>query len=135
MSERIEFEEQENGNVVVTSVRKVYLASWGAASYTTDFGKSQFGNINELSGKLVGKGEEVEQNTRDTVTTTVSSTVSNQQKALRIRSKKLEKAANKRFEGILHAVNIPTRSDINKLNKKVARLSKQLDTLATTQEA
>lgn len=131
MSERIAFEEEQNGNIVVTNVRKVYLASWGAASYMTTFSADQFGNIGELSGKLVNKGEEVEQNTRKTVSTELS----NRQKDLRKRTQKLEKDANKRFENMLHSVNIPTRSDINKLNNKVARLSKQLDELTKVQES
>lgn len=131
MSERIAFEEEQNGNVVVTNVRKVYLASWGAASYVTSFGQEQFGNVGELSTKLVEKGEEVEKSTRESV----SKEVSARQKELNKRRQQLEKDANKRFEGLLHAVNIPTRSDINKLNNKVARLSKQLDELAKTQEA
>ncbi len=132
MSERIEFEEQEaKDNVVVTSVRKVYLASWGAVSYATDFGQNSLNNIGEISGKLVDKGEEIEKSTRETV----SKEVSSRQKDLQKRTKKLEKDANKKFEGLLHYVNIPTRSDINKLNNKVARLSKQLDELAKAQEA
>lgn len=132
MSERIEFEEQEaKDNVVVTSVRKVYLASWGAVSYATDFGQNSLNNIGEISGKLVDKGEEIEKSTRETV----SKEVSSRQKDLQKRTKKLEKEANKRVEGLLHYVNIPTRSDINKLNNKVARLSKQLDELAKAQEA
>ena len=131
MSERIAFEEEKNGNVVVTNVRKVYLASWGAASYVTSFGQDQFNNMGELSSKLVEKGEEVEKNTRETV----SKEVSTRQKELNKRRQQIEKDANKRFENLLHAVNIPTRSDINKLNNKVARLSKQLDELAKTQEA
>ena len=132
MSERIEFEEQEaNGNVVAVSVRKVYLASWGAVSYATDFGQNSINNISEISGKLVGKGEEIEKSTRETV----SKEMTTRQKDLQKRTKKLEKEANKRFEGLLHSVNIPTRSDINKLNNKVARLSKQLDELAKAQEA
>ena len=131
MSEIITFEEEQNGNIVVTNVRKVYLASWGAASYVTTFSQDQFNNIGELSGKLVTKGEEVEQSSRETV----SNSVSTRQKDLRKRTKKLEKDANKQFENLLHSVNIPTRSDITKLNNKVARLSKQLDELAKTQEA
>ena len=51
---------------------KYILASWGAVSYATDFGQNSLNNIGELSGKLVSKGEEVENSTRESVSKEVT---------------------------------------------------------------
>ncbi len=131
MSNRIAFEEtaeeEKNlfDNLVVDNVRKAYLAGWGAAVYTNDFIHNEYNNVTELTDKLIAKGEKAETSTRKTVSKETTAT----QKNLKKRTRRLEKEADKRMASLLHTFNIPTRSDVNKLNNKVARLSKQLDEL------
>ncbi len=131
MSSRIEFEEKTEeeknlfNSLVVDNVRKAYLAGWGAAVYTNDFIHNEFNTVTELTDKLIAKGEEAEKKTRKTV----SKEATTKQKTLKKRTKQLEKEADKRVASLLHTINIPTRSDIDKLNSRVARLSKQLDEL------
>lgn len=133
MSNRIAFEEQTEeeknlfDNLVVDNVRKAYLAGWGAAVYTNDFIHNEYNSVTELTDKLISKGEEAEKSTRKTVSKETTAT----QKNLKKRTRRLEKEADKRMASLLHTFNIPTRSDVNKLNNRVARLSKQLDELNT----
>jgi len=131
MNERIEFEEHAEerknllGGLIMDNVRKAYLAGWGAAVYTTDFIHNEFNNVTELTGKLVAKGEEAEKKTRKTVAKEAAA----RQKTWKKRAKSLEKEADKRVAALLHTINVPTRSDIDKLNRRVARLNKQLEEL------
>lgn len=131
MSTKIEFEEthEEEKNIfedlVLDNVRKAYLAGWGAAVYANDFLHEEFSSATELTDKLISKGEEAEKKARKTINKETSAT----QKNLKKRQQRLEKEADKRVASLLHKINIPTRSDIDKLNNRVARLSKQLDEL------
>lgn len=131
MTETIEFTEmEEKNNVVFEGVRKVYLVGLGAANYTvsftTDTAKSARTNAGDWSSKLVERGEETEKKTRDMVHKQTEA----RQKSFRNAQKRFEKQMNKRMEGVLHAMNIPSQSDINSLSNKVTRLNKKVDELS-----
>lgn len=133
MVETIEFTENEEKNVVLDNMRKIYLVSLGAASYTvtnsTDYAKNARTNLSELTTKLMEQGEEADQKTREAVTKQTE----NRQKELRNTQKRFEKEVSKRMESLLHAFNIPTQKDINNLSNKVARLNKKVDELAKSE--
>lgn len=130
MAEAIEFSETEEKNAVIDNMRKIYLVSLGAASYTvsntTDYAKNARTNLNDLTTKLIEQGEEADKKTRETV----NKQTENRQKELRNTQKRVEKKVSKRMESILHALNIPTQKDINNLSNKVARLNKKVDEMA-----
>ena len=133
MAETIEFTETEEKNMVIDNMRKLYLVSLGAATYTvnntTDYAKNARTNLSDLTAKLIEQGEEADQKTRDAV----SKQSKNRQKELRNTQKRLEKEVGKRMETFLHTLNIPTQKDINNLSNKVARLNKKVDELAKTE--
>jgi len=131
MTETIEFTEMEDkSNIVLEGARKVYLIGLGAADYTvstaTDTVKNARTNAGDFSTKMLERGEELEKKTRETV----SKQTEARQKNARNTQKRLEKEFGKRMEAFLHAMNIPSKSDINSLSNKVTRLNKKVEELS-----
>jgi len=95
MAEAIEFSETEEKNAVIDNMRKIYLVSLGAASYTvsntTDYAKNARTNLNDLTTKLIEQGEEADKKTRETV----NKQTENRQKELRNTQKRVEKKVSR----------------------------------------
>ena len=101
-------------NPIFESVRKVLLASVGAVSLAQS-------EMEELVNKLVERGEIKEKDGRKLM--------DELREKQRKQTKKAEKELDKRLDDILARLNIPTRSDIDALNKKIAELTKKIDEL------
>ncbi len=131
MTETIEFTEmEEKGNVVLENARKVYLLGLGTASYTvsltTDTVKNARTNAGEFSTKMLERGEKLEKETRDNV----KKQRETREKSIRNTQKRLEKEFGKRMESLLHAMNIPSKNDINSLSTKVTKLNKKVEEMS-----
>jgi len=101
-------------NPIFESVRKVLLASVGAVSLAQS-------EVEELVNKLIERGEIKEKDGRKLI--------DELREKQRKQAKKAEKELDKRLDDILARLNIPTRSDIDALNKKIAELTKKIDEL------
>lgn len=121
MAEKIEFTEtvQENVNVLKENGRKVMLASLGVFTLAQE-------ELTELFNNLVERGSTTEEKTRKVV----SQRFEDRQKDAKKAVNKVEKEVEKRIEDVLHRMNIPSKNDIDKLNRKVTTLSKKVNELS-----
>ncbi len=131
MTETIEFTEmEEKSNIVLENARKVYLVGLGTASYTvtttTDAVKHARTNAGDFSTKMLERGEKLEKETRENINKQREA----REKNIRNTQKRLEKEFGKRMESLLHAMNIPSKNDINSLSTKVTRLNKKVEELS-----
>jgi poly(hydroxyalkanoate) granule-associated protein len=131
MTETIEFTEmEEKNNVVLENARKVYLVGLGTAAYTVSTTTDAVKNVRTSAGdfytKMQERGEKLEKETRDTVHKQTEA----RQKNFRNTQKRLEKEFGKRMEAVLHAMNIPSKSDINSLSNKVTKLNKKVEEMS-----
>lgn len=128
MAEEIKITEEEeineNGHSpMLEMARRVLLAGIGAFAIAQD-------EIEEFVSKLVERGEIAEKDGRRLIT------------ELRARrSAKVEKAWSgagqsfeKRLEKVLNRMNIPGKSDLDELNRKIAELTIRIEELKEAQE-
>ncbi len=121
MAEKIEVKEEvveEKMNPFVEGVRRAMLASVGAFSLAQD-------EAEKFINKLVEKGEIAEKDGRSLL----MELAENRKKRAKESSKRVSDEMEKRMESLLNRMNIPTRSDIEQLSKKVAELTKKIDAL------
>jgi poly(hydroxyalkanoate) granule-associated protein len=123
MAEKIEVTEtaEENGNVLVDNGRKVVLAGLGVVTLAQE-------ELTQLFNNLVDRGSSTEQKTRKLV----NKQVQTRQKDARKTAKRVESEVEKRFEDVLHRMNIPSKNDIEKLSRKVTTLNKKVNELSKT---
>lgn len=94
------------------SFHKLILASVGALALTQE-------ELEKLIHRLIERGEIAEKEGKKLMDEVVNR-----------RKKNLDKAENevtKRLSELLKSMNIPTKTDIDNLNKKIAELNKKLD--------
>ena len=99
---------------VIDTAHKVFLAGVGAVALAQD-------ETVELFGRLVERGESVEEEGREAL-----------KKARERRAEQVgeaEEELDKRVEELLRRMNMPTQSDVQKLDKKLTALSKKVDEL------
>ena len=126
MPEEIEVTEEviaENGyNHMLELARKVLLAGIGAVALAQE-------EIEEFVNKLVERGEIAEQDGRRLMKDVIDR---RKKKADEVRSG-TEEQFEQRMEDILARMNIPSKSDIDDLSKKVTALSRKVDQLKKEQ--
>ena len=121
MAEKINMEEEEVKEAInpfVEGIRRVLLAGVGAFSLAQD-------ETEKFIAKLVEKGEIAEKDGRSLLTDLSE----NRKQRTKESSKRVSDELEKRMEGLLNRMNIPTKSDIEQLSNKVAELTKKIDTL------
>lgn len=121
MAEKIDIQEEEVkeiANPFVEGIRRVFLAGIGAYSLAQD-------ETEKFIAKLVEKGEIAEKDGRSLLTDLAE----NRKNRTKESSKRVSDELEKRMEGLLNRMNIPTKSDIEQLSNKVADLTKKIDTL------
>ena len=121
MAEKIKVEEEaveETTNPFVEGVRRALLAGVGAFSLAQD-------EAEKFVNKLIEKGEIAEKDGR----ALLNDLAENRKKRAKESSKRVSDELEKRMEGLLNRMNIPTKSDIEQLSKKVAELAKKIDAL------
>lgn len=117
----IEEEQQELGdlpNTFLGGLRRVLMAGIGAVVLTQE-------QIEDFVGKLVERGEIADGDARKLI----SDVLDRRKKLLQGSTKKAEEQYDKRVEGLLSRMNIPTKSEIDSLSDKIAQLSDKVDEL------
>ena len=129
MAEKIEVVEEkvdEGRRAFVETARKVLLASVGAVAIAQE-------EVESLVNRLIERGEIAEKDGRKMIDDIRSRRSEAQEKA-EDQAKKAQSQVDKRIEDILERLNVPTKSDIEKLSQKITRLSKKVDDLKKEQE-
>jgi len=128
MSEEIEVREEivtENGyNAMLEAARKVLLAGIGAVALAQD-------EIEEFVGRLVERGEIAEKDGRRLINDIAERRKSRTE---RVRTD-IGSEVDKRMESLLNRMNIPSKSDIEGLNRRITALSRKIDQLKKAQQA
>ena len=100
----------ENTSKLQEALHRVMLATVGAVGLVQD-------EVEHLVNKAVERGEIAEKEARKTVHDVTE------------KRKGAENEVDKRFEDMLVKLNIPTKTDLNALNDKIADLAKKVDAL------
>lgn len=122
MTEDIEIHEdvilENSSHPMLDMARKVLLASIGAVALTQE-------EIEKFVVRLVDRGEIAEKDGRKLIKDIMEKR--------RTKTRKVRADAENEFDGrladILGRMNIPRKSDIDELNKKISELSKKVDSL------
>ncbi len=117
--EIIEEEKVESeSNTLLEAVRRVLMASVGAVVLAQE-------EIEEFVNKLIDRGEIAERDGRKLI----NDVVENRKNKAQETKQTTQEEFDKRLEGILERLNIPTRSDIEMLNEKVTELTTKVEAL------
>ena len=120
MTDQIEVTEEmtESTNAFLTGVRRVLMAGIGAVALTQE-------QIEDFVSKLVERGEIADGDARKLLIDVLD----RRKKILQGGTKKAEVEYERRVEGLLSRMNIPTKSEIDLLSEKIALLSDKVDEL------
>lgn len=120
MTDQIEVTEEmtESTNTFLTGVRRVLMAGIGAVALTQE-------QIEDFVSKLVERGEIADGDARKLLVDVLD----RRKKILQGGTKKAEVEYERRVEGLLSRMNIPTKSEIDLLSEKIALLSDKVDEL------
>ena len=116
--EIIEEEVNEEPNALLETVRRVLMAGVGVVVLAQE-------EIEEFVNKLIERGEIAEQDGRKLI----NEVVENRKKQAQETKQATQEEFDKRLEGILDRLNVPTRGDINTLNDKVTELTAKVEEL------
>ncbi|MGD8584050.1 MAG: phasin family protein [Chloroflexota bacterium] len=127
MSEEVEVTEElleENGhNPMLETARKVLLASIGAVAITQE-------EVEKFVSKLIERGQIAEKDGRKLINDVMEK---RRRKAEEI-STEAEVTYESRMEEILARMNIPSKSDIDALSRKISALTEKVDELSKQQK-
>ena len=121
MTQSVEELLNEKQNRVAVVSHKLFLAGLGAVVLAQD-------ELGKMANRFVDQGEATEKQSRQALNDLMAA----RRKEARQMARQVRKETNKRLEATLHAINVPTRSDIERLNRKLTRLNKKLETLDKT---
>ncbi|MCA9994411.1 MAG: phasin family protein [Anaerolineales bacterium] len=127
----------EETNPVLEMVHKAFQAGLGVFAVAQDrfvVAQEKFaeitddaqGRFNEFTDRLVKQGAELEKGGREAFNELVTS----RRKQVKESVEETQTNFERRVEETLHGLNIPTRSDIEELNKKVAALTRKVNALS-----
>ena len=120
MTDQIEITEEptESTNTFLYGLRRVLMAGIGAVALTQE-------QIEDFLDKLVERGEIADGDARNLL----SDVLDRRKSMLQGSAKKAEEEYEKRVEGLLSRMNIPTKGEIETLSKKIAELGDKVDEL------
>ena len=120
MTNQMEISEEtaEASNALLSGLRRVLMAGVGAVALTQE-------QIEDFVGKLVERGEIADGDARKLV----SDVIDRRKKTLQDSSKRAEESVDRRIEGLLARMNIPSKSEIEILSEKISVLSRKVDEL------
>jgi len=107
-------QEESERKTFFNAARKVLLAAVGASALAQE-------EIEDFVNRLIEKGEVAEKDGRQLIKELLE--------RRRKRAERLEDVWEAGFERLLSAMNIPTKSDITELSKRVAELGQQIEQL------
>jgi len=112
---------EEGRNFLVDGLHKVLLAGIGAVSLAQE-------EIEDFVNKLIEKGEIAEKDGRKMLED-IDKKRKEQTKKVKKQTDKAEKEMDKQLDSLLSRLNVPTKSDIDGLNDKIAALTQKIDEL------
>ncbi|HSH01676.1 MAG TPA: phasin family protein [Anaerolineae bacterium] len=115
--------EEKEANRFLASARNVLLAGIGAAALAQE-------EVEEFVNKLISRGEIAEQDGRRLINEVTEKRTSRARDA----AKKAEDSVEKRVEDLLARMNIPTKKDVESLNRKLNTLNRKIDELKKAQK-
>ena len=120
MTDQMETSEavSDSGNAMLSGLRRVLMAGVGAVALTQE-------RIEEFVGRLVERGEIADGDARKLI----SDVVDRRKRTLQDSTKRAEEEWDKRIEGLLVRMNIPSKGEIDALSDKIADLSRKVDEL------
>jgi poly(hydroxyalkanoate) granule-associated protein len=120
MTDQMEMREMagDSGNALLSGLRRVLMAGVGAVALTQE-------QMEEFVGKLVERGEIADGDARKLI----SDVVDRRKRTLQDSTKRAEEELDKRIEGLLVRMNIPSKGEIDALSDKIADLSRKVDQL------
>lgn len=120
MTDHIDISEEttDQANTLLGGLRRILMAGIGAVVLTQE-------QIEDFVNKLVDRGEIADGDARKLVTDVMD----RRKKILQGGTKKAEEEYEKRVEGLLSRINIPTKSEIESLSEKITQLSDKVDEL------
>ena len=113
----------EEGGSFLDGLRRVLMAGIGVAVLAQE-------EIEEFVTRLVDRGEIAENDGRSLV----SDVLERRRKEIQDRSKQAGDRVDRRMEGMLNRLNVPTRSEISNLSEQISELSKKVDELRDLDE-
>ena len=120
MTDQMEMREMagDSGNALLSGLRRVLMAGVGAVALTQE-------QMEEFVGKLVERGEIADGDARKLI----SDVVDRRKRTLQDSTKRAEEELDKRIEGLLVRMNIPSKGEIDALSDKIADLSRKVEQL------
>ena len=121
MTDQIEVSEdavEANSNTFLSGLRRVLMAGIGAVVLTQE-------QIEDFVSKLVERGEIADGDARKLV----GDVIDRRKRLVQDGTRKAEEELDKRIEGLLSRMNIPSKSEIDSLSVKIADLSHKVDEL------
>jgi poly(hydroxyalkanoate) granule-associated protein len=115
----------ETAGTMLGAARKVLLAGVGAVALTKD-------EVEDFVGKLVERGEIAQEDGRKLVRDVWARRRTDTEKVgeqVGDQFVKAEAVLDERVEGILTRLNVPTKTDIDTLSRKISDLSAKVDAL------
>lgn len=112
----------ESGTLL-EGLRRILMAGIGVAVLAQE-------EIEDFVTKLVDRGEIAENDGRSLV----SDVLERRRTALQQRSREAGGEVDRRIEGMLTRLNVPTQSEIKQLSDQISELSKKVDELRTLEE-
>ncbi|MBP6016211.1 MAG: phasin family protein [Candidatus Promineofilum sp.] len=120
MTDQIEITEEltESTNTFLYGLRRVLMAGIGAVALTQE-------QIEDFLNKLVERGEIADGDARKLLIDVLD----RRKNIVHGSTKKAEEEYEKRMEGLLSRMNIPTKGEIKTLGEKIAELGEKVDEL------
>ncbi len=116
--EIIENEPAEEGNLLLDGLRRVLMAGIGVAVLAQE-------EIEDFVTRLVDRGEIAENDGRSLI----SDVLERRKQEIQNNTRKVSDGMDRRVEGVLNSLNVPTKSDISSLSEQISELSKKVDEL------
>ncbi|MEM7114282.1 MAG: phasin family protein [Chloroflexota bacterium] len=124
-------------NSIVDAAHKAFQASLGVvalaqdgivklAENAQDFAGNAQENVATFTEKLVENGAVLEKESRDAI----NALFTNRREQVEKTVEETQSGFETRVEAVLHGLNIPTRSDVDALNKKIATLTRKVNALS-----
>lgn len=118
------------GAAVIAQEESVTLFDKAQARVTKFVEKTQE-DVNQMLEKMIERGSAVEEDGRAKINELIESRKKQVDKTVNVAQDSLEG----RIETVLHSMNVPTKSDIDTLNKKIATLTRKVNALVKATEA
>ena len=122
-NQTVESDSANESGTLLEGLRRVLMAGIGVAVLAQE-------EIEDFVTKLVERGEIAENDGRSLV----SDILERRRKEIQERSKQAGGGVDRRIEGMLSRLNVPTQSDINNLSEQISELSKKVDELRELDE-